>query len=290
MVIVRGAAESIAPPGMLPVVVLAEGAETGGPGPDHADAVVAPDDLDAIITRIDRVPQAACALAVLLRSQPERTIEAGLAAESAVYSTLQAGPEFATWRAATSHDTVIDDEPTVSIERVGNELTVTLDRPHRHNAITARLRDDLTAALRIPLADDSITRVVLRGAGPSFCTGGDLAEFGSRPDPATAHMTRLARSPARLVHLLADRTVARLHGFAMGGGIETAAFAGHVVAHRDTRIALPELELGLIPGAGGTMSLTRRMGRQRTALLAFGGETIDAATALSWGLVDAIEV
>ena len=68
-----------------------------------------------------------------------------------------------------------------------------------------------------------------------------------------------------------------------------AAFAGRVVAHPDTQISLPEIGLGLIPGAGGTVSLPRRIGRHRTAELAFAGAPIDAATAMRWGLVDAIE-
>ena len=67
-----------------------------------------------------------------------------------------------------------------------------------------------------------------------------------------------------------------------------AAFARHVVADPATRIALPEIALGLIPGAGGTVSLTRRCGRQRTAALALTGREIDAQTALAWGLVDEV--
>jgi enoyl-CoA hydratase/carnithine racemase len=72
----------------------------------------------------------------------------------------------------------------------------------------------------------------------------------------------------------------------MGSGIELAAFTDWVVAAADSQIALPEIGLGLVPGAGGTVSLTRRIGRLRTAWLAFSGSTIDAATARTWGLVD----
>jgi enoyl-CoA hydratase/carnithine racemase len=131
--------------------------------------------------------------------------------------------------------------------------------------------------------------VLLRGNGPSFFSGGDLDGFGTRPDPATAHVTRLARSPARLIHQLAARTTVELHGAALGGGIEMAAFAGTVVAAPDTLVALPEVALGLIPGAGGTVSVTRRIGRQRTAALALCGCQIDAETGLAWGLIDYVE-
>jgi enoyl-CoA hydratase/carnithine racemase len=138
-------------------------------------------------------------------------------------------------------------------------------------------------------ADPSIERVVLDGAGPSFCSGGDLAEFGTLPDPATAHLIRLTRSPARRLAELGPRLEVRLHGACIGAGVEMAAFAGRVVAFPDTLISLPEVGLGLIPGAGGTVSLPRRIGRHRTAELALAGSPIDAATAQQWGLVDAVE-
>jgi enoyl-CoA hydratase/carnithine racemase len=83
--------------------------------------------------------------------------------------------------------------------------------------------------------------------------------------------------------------VAHVHGACVGSGVELAAFADRVVATADTEIALPEIGLGLVPGAGGTVSLTRRIGRLRTAWLAFSGCSIDATTARSWGLVDELE-
>jgi enoyl-CoA hydratase/carnithine racemase len=84
------------------------------------------------------------------------------------------------------------------------------------------------------------------------------------------------------------RVEARLHGACMGAGIELAAFARRVVAAPDAAIGLPEVTLGLVPGAGGTVSVTARIGRHRTALLALSGKTVDAATALDWGLVDEV--
>src|SRR5262249_51711819 len=126
------------------------------------------------------------------------------------------------------------------------------------------------------------------GNGPSFCSGGDLDEFGTRPDPATAHRTRLTRSPARLLWRLRDRTGCTIHGACLGAGIELAAVAGRVQARPGTRFALPELGLGLVPGAGGTVSLPRRIGRHRTAWLALTTASIDVATALDWGLIDEI--
>jgi enoyl-CoA hydratase/carnithine racemase len=81
---------------------------------------------------------------------------------------------------------------------------------------------------------------------------------------------------------------AEVHGQVLGSGLEMAAFCGWVAAERDSVFGLPELSLGLLPGAGGTVSVTRRIGRWRTAYLVLSGQTIDADLALAWGLVDEI--
>jgi len=224
-----------------------------------------------------------------LRGGDSRSITEGLVAESAVYSLLQSGPEFAAWRAARARRPPRPEAPeAVRVERRDNRLEVALSRPHVHNAFNVALRDQLVEALRIAQVDPSIERVQLTGDGPSFCSGGDLDEFGSFPDPASAHVVRLTRSAGAIVSSLGPRIETYLHGACMGAGIEVPAFGGLVAAHPDTRIALPELSLGLIPGAGGTVSLPRRIGRQRTALLALSGMVIDAPTALGWGLIDEI--
>jgi len=276
-------------PGSLPVVVCWIGDQLGDDGPEQVDVVVGQADVDELAQTVGRNPLAATTLAVLLRSSAGTSVAAGLAQESAAYSMLQASPEFAAWRAATESTAVVSHKPsTLTVERHDSTLVVTLDRPQRHNAITSRMRDELCEALAIAETDDSISHVVLRGRGPSFCSGGDLSEFGSRTDPATAHITRLAISPARMLHGLCDRLTAEIHGATLGGGIEMAAFASRVVASGDTTIGLPEVGLGLIPGAGGTVSLPRRIGRQRTAALALTDRRINAQTALAWGLVDEI--
>jgi enoyl-CoA hydratase/carnithine racemase len=172
--------------------------------------------------------------------------------------------------------------------RDGTTLHIALSRPDVHNAFDARMRDALIDALAAGAATD-IETIELAGDGPSFCSGGDLDEFGSFPDPATAHVVRLQRSAARAIAAVADRVVARVHGACIGSGIELPAFAAKVVAQPDTVIALPEVGFGLVPGAGGTVSLPRRIGRHRTAWLALSGARIDATTAHAWGLVDAIE-
>jgi enoyl-CoA hydratase len=273
----------------LPCVLIGVGAC----GPDLAasfDVVVAnSDELTGVLATIEANPLASVSLAMLLRDSERRSVGEGLLAESAVYSLLQAGPEFARWLASRKpHTRPPESEPAMLIDRDDATLRLTLNRPHVHNAFNTRLRDELIAGLEVAAADDTIRRVEIDGAGPSFCSGGDLDEFGTFPDPATAHVIRLTRSAGRLVASLADRVTVHLHGACIGAGIEVPAFAGRVVAAADTVIALPEVGLGLVPGAGGTVSLPRRIGRRRTAWLALSGARIDAGTALAWGLVDEV--
>lgn len=245
--------------------------------------------LDAIVATVERKPIAATALVSLLRGSERRSVDDGLLAESAVYSTLQAGPEFATWRAGRPRRDRPDEAEPVLVERFGRALHVTLNRPHVRNALNAAMRDRLVELLDLPALDPTIDEVHLRGAGKGFCAGGDLDEFGSFLDPASAHLVRLQQSVGRALAVVSDRVTAHLHGACMGSGIELPAFAGRVVARPSTLISLPEVSLGLVPGAGGTVSLPRRIGCRRTARLALTGERIDARTACDWGLVDAIE-
>ncbi len=231
---------------------------------------------------------AATALALCLRQAPS-SLAGALVAESATYSLLQAGPEFRQWRAARPvREDRAEAGPAVRVERDGDRLALILNRPHVRNALNRALRDGLLEGLGLAAADPSITEVVLRGEGPSFCSGGDLDEFGTFSDPASAHLVRLAASIGRSIDALGPRIVAYVHGPCAGSGVELPAFAHRVMARPDFSAALPEVGLGLIPGAGGTASITRRVGRHRMALLALSGARIDAATALAWGLVDAV--
>jgi hypothetical protein len=244
--------------------------------------------LAPLAAAIERNPLASLALVQLLRGGAARSLHEGLVAESWVYATLQAGPEFRAWLAVRARPAPAPEPPgpAVRIDRVGDRLELTLDRPERRNAFSARMRDALCEALLVALADTSVAEIVLRGEGRAFCSGGDLDEFGTLPDPATAHAIRSTRNPARLLAACAGRVRSEIHGACVGAGIELPAFTRRVVAARDTFVQLPELSMGLVPGAGGSVSLPRRIGRQRTAWLALSGARIDAETAHGWGLVD----
>jgi Enoyl-CoA hydratase/isomerase len=255
-------------------------------GPGRSWVAATSDDLDAIIATVAAAPRASLALTTLLDLTTVTDVENGLVAESLAYSMLLAGPEFATWRAGTPRRPVPDCAEPVLLDRDGDELTVTLNRPERHNAFARQVRDGVIDAMAVAEFDPSISRVILRGRGRSFCSGGDLDEFGTASDVAAAHLVRLQRSAGLAVYRIADRVHAVAHGSCIGAGIEVPAFAGRIVAHDDAKFRLPELTMGLVPGAGGTVSIPRRIGKWRTAFLALTARPIGVQTALDWGLVD----
>lgn len=269
---------------MRPEVVIQVGGE-----PDPASDVVVADaaEHDRVLAAVGQAPQAAQVLVQVLRLTEGMDVQAALHVESLAYSMLLAGPEFARWLARRGPAPALPsgDDP-VALDRVGDELVVTLQRPQRHNAYAAAVRDALVDALDVAMADPTTT-VRLRGAGRSFCSGGDLDEFGTTPDVVTAHAVRTERSAGLRLHHLRDRATVEVHGACVGAGVELAAFAGRVEARGWAYFQLPEVRMGLIPGAGGTVSLPRRVGRHRTAWLALTGRRIDVRTALEWGLVDA---
>lgn len=265
-----------------------------GPAQPPAELVTAADPAAAAIALRSAAgagPQAATVLAGLLRWTTLLPVPAALDAESLAYSTLLGGPEFARWLVRRGPRPLPPPgaEP-VLIRREGSGLHITLNRPERHNAYGRGVRDGLVTALQVADSDAGIDRIVLDGAGPSFCAGGDLDEFGTAPDLVTAHLVRTRAGAGRLMHRLAARLEVHLHGSCIGAGAELPAFAGRVTVHPDARLRLPEVAMGLIPGAGGTVSIPRRIGRWRTLYLALSGATLDADTAVSWGLADRIDV
>jgi hypothetical protein len=276
--------------GSLPCIVVAEDrpAEHAPPWVDVAaeDGVASVED---IVDVVGRHPVAATALVLCLR-EASASLGRALVAESATYSVLQAGTEFTRWRAERPvREREPEAGPAVRMVRQGDRLELVLNRPHVRNALDRAMRDALLEGFALAAADPSLTEVLWRGEGPSFCSGGDLDEFGSFSNPASAHLLRLATSIGRSIDALGDRLVVVVHGPCAGSGVELPAFASRIVARPDFSAALPEVGLGLIPGAGGTASITRRVGRHRMALLALSGRRITAPTALRWGLVDSVE-
>ncbi|MFU8816974.1 MAG: enoyl-CoA hydratase/isomerase family protein, partial [Pseudomonadales bacterium] len=151
------------------------------PVPAVVDVIVGNDaELALIVDAVAANPNAACLLMQVLRHNEHAGVGAGLLVESLAYSSLQHGAEFARWLAGRkSRPARPEPRELVLLERDDGRLTITLNRPAKRNAYSANLRDALCEALRLPLEDPSIAEVVLRGAGPAFCAGGDLDEFGA---------------------------------------------------------------------------------------------------------------
>jgi Enoyl-CoA hydratase/isomerase len=252
-----------------------------------ADVVVADEAAaEPVVAAARASPIAATALVLHLRASEHLPVPDALVAESAVYSLLQAGPEHRRWLAARPpRPTRENSDERVRVTRRGRTVHVALARPAVRNAVDGAMQQALVDALAAVGDGDE---VLLTGDGPVFSAGGDLAEFGTLADPASAHLLRLRRSPARALARVAERTTVVVQGACHGAGVELPAFAHQVVARPGTTFTLPEVTMGLVPGAGGTASLPRRIGRQRTAWLAITGAALDATTAQRWGLVDEI--
>jgi enoyl-CoA hydratase/carnithine racemase len=115
-----------------------------------------------------------------------------------------------------------------------------------------------------------------------------LEDFGTATDLALAHLIRTQQSAAARIYELDDRIRVELHGAVIGAGLEMAAAAGTIAAAPSTWFQLPELSMGLIPGAGGMASLPKRIGRHRTAFMLLSGIRIGVAKTVEWGLVDEV--
>jgi enoyl-CoA hydratase len=244
-----------------------------------------------LVARIEQMPRAAAVLVHLLRQIEQLPLEAGLFAESLAYATLQSGLEYQRWLAVHRAPAVrvpTELSPAVWLRREGEAWHLTLDRASTQNAMSVEMRDALLAALAEVTAHPLPGGLQIDARGPCFSTGGELSEFGTVPDAPAGHLIRHLALPGRALAALADQTTVRVHGACIGSGIEFPAFAGRLEAAPGSVFELPEMGFGLIPGAGGCVSISRRIGRQRTAGWVLSGARIDAKTALDWGLVDAL--
>lgn len=250
------------------------------------DCVVEPPvTIDRLARQVLAHPQAAAVTVGLLRILPGMSPAAGLLAESLAYGVLQGSAEHATWQEGKRP--AGPPPGMVTMHREAEGLDIVLHNPVP-SAIDREARDQLFEALSLAVCDPSIRPIRLLARGRAFSLGADLAEFGTTRNLATAHLIRARTLPAHMAWQCADRLEARIEGACVGAGLELAAWAKRIEATSDAWFQLPELAMGVLPGAGGCVSLTRRIGRQRTALMILSGRRISARTALAWGLVDAL--
>ncbi|MDH3064255.1 3-hydroxyacyl-CoA dehydrogenase NAD-binding domain-containing protein [Achromobacter insolitus] len=168
-----------------------------------------------------------------------------------------------------------------STRRYDDILVVTIDHPPV-NALSAAVRGDLARVIREAQADPQVRAVLLMGAGKNFIAGADIREFGKPPQaPILPDVCNQIEASAKPV-------VAVLHGAALGGGLEIAMAAHYRVALEGAKLGLPEVNLGLLPGAGGTQRAPRLMGAQASLDLMLTGKHLSARAALEAGLVDTL--
>ena len=274
-----------------PIPVVGVGESETSDLADVMDLIVEdPAELQPVKERIEKHPRASAVLVQVLRISSELDIFDALAVESMAYAALQGGAEFARWLETRQP---MQPKPglgkdIVLLDRRGDNLQIVLNCPQNRNALSVAMRDALADAFRFAAQDTSIKRIDVSASGPCFSAGGDLSEFGTMTDLALAHSVRMTHMPARYLAACRDRCAFHVHGACIGAGIELPAFAARLVARPGTTFRLPEVGMGLIPGAGGCVSIPRRIGRQRTARMAILGEPVNAETALAWGLIDAI--
>jgi enoyl-CoA hydratase/carnithine racemase len=175
----------------------------------------------------------------------------------------------------------------VRIEVEDGIATIRLDRP-RMNALNAQVQDELTEAAGQVSADGAVRAVIIYGGEKVFAAGADIKEM------ATLSYTEMSAQSARLQEFtsalaaIPKPVIAAITGYALGGGLEIALTADFRVAGEGAKVGQPEIQLGIIPGAGGTQRLTRLVGPSKAKDLIYSGRHVTAAEALSIGLVDRV--
>ena len=176
---------------------------------------------------------------------------------------------------------------TILYEKNDGIARVTLNRPHALNAFSVQMRDDLYEILSAIQADDEVRVVVFQGAGEkAFCAGADLKEFLTAPSVVKARRIRAVRDLWRLFLSTSQPMVAALHGYVLGSGFEIALFCDLRIASADVVFGLPEVGLGILPGAGGTQTLPRILGLAGALDMLLTGRRLNGQEALAMGLVN----
>jgi enoyl-CoA hydratase/carnithine racemase len=175
----------------------------------------------------------------------------------------------------------------VRLEVSGAVATIRLDRP-KMNAVNAQLRDELAEAARTADADPAVRAVILYGGERVFAAGADIKEMAEMSYAETTEHCRALQNSLNTVARIGAPVVAAITGYALGGGLELALCADFRVAGESAKVGQPEIQLGVIPGAGGTQRLPRLIGPSKAKDLIFTGRHVKADEALAIGLVDKV--
>jgi len=180
------------------------------------------------------------------------------------------------------------DSPLLVADRDAVRV-ITVHRPEKLNALNAATLGALHAAFDAAAADDSVRVVVLTGAGPkAFVAGADIAEMTTLSPVQARDFSLRGQRMMRAVEMLPKPVIAMINGFALGGGLELAMSCHLRIAADTAKVGQPEINLGLVPGFGGSQRLLRLAGRAATLELCLLGAPIDAARAQQLGIVNRV--
>ena len=173
------------------------------------------------------------------------------------------------------------------LERDGGVATVTFNRPAVLNALNAQTIGELRQVLLDLQVDDAVRVVVLTGSGEkAFVAGADINELAVQTPASGRDLARAGQAVLDLIESLGKPVIAAINGFALGGGCELALACTLRIAAESARLGQPEINLGIIPGGGGTQRLTRLVGEGKAMEMILTGEIVDANTAFKIGLVN----
>lgn len=178
-----------------------------------------------------------------------------------------------------------------TIEAALNEgiLTITINRPDKLNALNKTVFDELDQIMDRVYADSGIKGVIITGQGTkAFVAGADISEFSAIPDDKGAELALRGQAVFFKIESCPKPVIAAVNGFALGGGCELSMACHFRYASQNAKFGQPEVNLGLIPGYGGTQRLTNLVGRGRAMELLMTGNFIDAAEAYRIGLANAV--
>ncbi len=176
------------------------------------------------------------------------------------------------------------DFENVIVEKDGPVAVVTLNRPQQLNALSYALVKDLSLALQALDQDDGIRVIIVTGGEKVFAAGADIKEMADRGPFDERILERLAYRDK--INRISKPLIAAVSGFALGGGCELAMSCDIIVASETARFGQPEVNLGIIPGSGGTQRLTHAVGKYRAMEMVLAGEALSAAEAERCGLVN----
>jgi enoyl-CoA hydratase len=172
----------------------------------------------------------------------------------------------------------------IELSRVEEFALIRLNRPQALNALSFKLIEDLSRAIDEVAAGDARALLVTGAGEKAFCAGADIAELAGRTLAQTKRGAELGQAVMAKIERLPMPSVAIVNGYAFGGGLELALACTFRLVTPNAKLGLPEIKLGLIPGYGGTQRLPRAVGEARALEMILTAKTVDAQTALAWGL------